>query len=87
MNIVVAKLACALLLLGLIVVASITPVRAEIDYPFCKTGGGDIGIGVGTCKFTSLEQCRQSSAGFGMCYANQNYVSPAAAAQRRSTRG
>ena len=81
-----SKLSGALLLPGIMLVAaSTTPARAEIDYPFCKTGGGDVGIGSGSCKFTSLEQCRESSAGFGMCYANSAYVPPTG--QRRAKRG
>jgi hypothetical protein len=75
--------------LGLLLGVWIVPACAEIDYPFCKTGGGDVGIGIGTCKFTSLEQCRQSSAGYGMCYANPAFVAPAAApaVTRRARRG
>ena len=64
---------------GLFLVASIAPSRAEILYPFCKVGGGDVGTGVGSCNYTSLEQCRISSAGYGMCFANPAYVAPAAA--------
>jgi uncharacterized protein DUF3551 len=86
MKIVLSKLAHAVVPLGLLLGVWIVPARAEIDYPFCKTGGGDVGLGIGTCKFTSLEQCRQSSAGYGMCYANQAYVAPAAPAARRAKR-
>jgi hypothetical protein len=86
MKSVCSRLACALVPLGFLLVVSTMPSRAEIDYPFCKTGGGDVGLGIGTCKFTSLEQCRQSSAGYGMCYANQAYVAPAAPAARRAKR-
>ena len=82
-----AKLMPVVVLLSLLVAASTTPSRAEIDYPFCKTGGGDVGLGIGSCKFTSLQQCRDSSAGYGMCYANPAYVAPATAAQRRARRG
>jgi hypothetical protein len=73
---------------GLFLVASIAPTHAEITYPFCKVGGGDVGTGVGSCNYTSLEQCKISSAGYGMCFANPAYVAPAAApaARRRAKR-
>jgi hypothetical protein len=82
-----SKLLCALGTLGLLA-ASTTPSNAEIVFPFCKVGGGDVGIGVGSCNYTSFEQCRISSAGYGMCTANPAYVAPAAApaAQRRVKR-
>jgi hypothetical protein len=88
MKTVVSKLAYALVL-GATLVAATAPSRAEIDYPVCKTGGGDVGIGSGSCKFISFEQCRESSAGYGMCYANPIHAAPAAtsAAQRRAKRG
>jgi hypothetical protein len=79
------KLLYSFAALGLLA-ASASPSRAEITYPFCKVGGGDVGIGIGSCNYTSLEQCRISSAGYGMCFANPAYVAPAAApaAQRRA---
>jgi len=87
MKIVFTKQTCVLLPLGFILAATTVPSRADIDYPFCKTGGGDVGIGSGSCKFTSLEQCRESSAGYGMCYANPTYAAPGAqTAQRRARR-
>ena len=82
----VSKLLCSFAALGLLA-TSAAPARAEITYPFCKVGGGDVGTGVGSCNYTSLEQCRISSAGYGMCTANPAYVAPAPAAQRRAKRG
>jgi len=89
MNIVFAKSARALLLLPCVmVVAATAPSRGEILYPYCKVGGGDVGTGVGSCNYTSLEQCKLSSAGYGMCFANPAYMPPAAATaqQRRAKR-
>jgi len=89
MTIDVLKLVCALAALGVPLAASTAPSRAETTYPFCKIGGGDVGIGIGYCNFSSFEQCRIASAGYGMCFANPAYVAPAAtpAAQRRGKRG
>jgi hypothetical protein len=82
-----SKLLYALGTLGLLA-ASATPSPAETIYPFCKVGGGDVGIGIGYCNYATFEQCRISSAGYGMCTANPAYVAPAAApvAQRRAKR-
>jgi hypothetical protein len=74
-----SKLLFLAVALGLLIVGSTRSSNAEITYPFCKVGGGDIGTGVGSCNYTSLEQCRISSAGYGMCFANPAYVAPAAA--------
>ena len=81
------KLFCLLAALGLLT-ASAAPSRAEILYPYCKSGGGDVGIGIGSCNYTSLEQCKISSAGYGMCFPNPAYVAPAATpvVQRRAKR-
>jgi len=81
------KLLCALAALGLLAISA-TPSRAEILYPYCKSGGGDVGIGIGSCNYTSLEQCKISSAGYGMCFPNPAWVAPAATtvAQRRAKR-
>lgn len=89
MKIVLSRWACALMMAGLLIAASRTLAHAEILYPFCKVGGGDVGTGVGSCNYTSLEQCRVSSAGYGMCLANPAYVAPAAtpATQHRAKRG
>ncbi len=88
MTAILLKLTRAALSLGIIMVASVAPSRAEIIYPFCKVGGGDVGTGVGSCNYASLEQCRVSSAGYGMCFANPAFVAPAAtpATQHRAKR-
>jgi len=72
--------------LGLLLFASSMPSRAEITYPFCKLGGGDLGTGSGYCNFSSFEQCRQASAGYGICQANPAYVPPAPVSARRLKR-
>ncbi len=87
MTINLSKLARTAAPLAVMIAAICTPSRAEITYPFCKIGGGDVGTGVGSCNYTSLEQCRISSAGFGICQANPAYVpSTAASAARRERR-
>ena len=70
--------------LGITLAALSAPARAEIIYPFCKLGGGELGTGAGACYFSSFEQCRIASAGYGICQANPAYVAPAA--QRRTKR-
>ena len=84
----VARLAWTVVSLGPLLLASSTPSRAEITYPFCKLGGGDLGTGSGYCNFSSFEQCRIASAGYGICQANPAYVPPAAppAGPRRAKR-
>ena len=81
------KLLCSLAALGLLA-ASATQLRADTIFPYCKVGGGDVGIGIGYCNFTSFEQCRIASAGYGMCTVNPAYVAPVApaAGQRRAKR-
>jgi Protein of unknown function (DUF3551) len=89
MKIVVSGLACAVLLLGFVLAALNAPAHAETIYPFCKLGGGELGTGAGACYFSSFEQCRIASAGYGICQANPAYVAPAPvpAAPRRAKRG
>lgn len=84
---VVSKLVCAALSVGLLTIAMNMPSRGEIVYPFCRVGGGDLSNPV--CNYASLEQCRETSAGYGMCTANPAYVPPTAtpAVQRRTRRG
>ncbi|HSQ04135.1 MAG TPA: DUF3551 domain-containing protein [Burkholderiales bacterium] len=84
---IVSKLVCAALSLGLLAIAMNVPSRGEIIHPFCKVGGGDLSNPV--CNYSSFEQCREASAGYGMCTVNPAYVPPAAtpAAQRRAKRG
>jgi hypothetical protein len=79
MNINLSKLARAAMPLVFVVAAISTPARAETIYPFCKLGGGELGTGAGACYFSSFEQCRIASAGYGICQANPAYVAPAAA--------
>jgi Protein of unknown function (DUF3551) len=87
MKINVSKLLRIAVPLGFVIAASASPGHAETIYPFCKVGGGDLSNGV--CNYSSFEQCRVSSAGYGMCNANPAYVAPTATlpAQRRAKRG
>jgi hypothetical protein len=89
MKIVLSKWVCALMMAGLLIAALSASAHAETIYPFCKLGGGELGTGAGACYFSSFEQCRIASAGYGICQANPAYVSPAAApvTRRRATRG
>lgn len=73
------KLICAAAL-GITMATFSAPAHAETIYPFCKLGGGELGTGAGACYFSSFEQCRIASAGFGICQANPAYVPPVAAA-------
>jgi len=84
---VVSKLVCAALSARFLTIAKNMPWRAEIVYAFCRAGGGDLSNPV--CNYASLEQCRETSAGYGMCTANPAYVPPTAtpAVQRRTRRG
>jgi hypothetical protein len=41
-----------------------TPVRAEIEYPWCAQYGGSSGGGR-NCGFSTLEQCRETVSGIG----------------------
>jgi len=55
--------------IGIATIASLlalaTPVRAEIEYPWCaQYGGGDNGGGR-NCGFSTLEQCRETVSGMG----------------------
>ncbi len=87
MKSICSKLICAAAL-GIAMAAPSVPAHAETIYPFCKLGGGELGTGAGACWFSSFEQCRIASAGFGICQANPAYVAPAAppAAPRRAKR-
>jgi len=80
-----AKLTVIVVAFGLLAASAAT---AETVFPFCRSGGGDVGSGVGACKYASFEQCRVSSAGFGTCSANPAYVPSTAppAAERRARR-
>ena len=72
--------------LAIALVATSAPSHAETIYPFCKLGGGELGTGAGACYFSSFEQCRIASAGYGICQANPAYVAPAAVPARRTKR-
>ena len=65
--------------------ASPTPVRAEIEYPWCaEYYGGRDGGGV-NCGFVTLAPCRATISGLGgNCYENPAY--PAAPPHRRKIR-
>lgn len=59
-----------------------TPVRAEIDYPWCSvvSSGQD---GMPSCRFTSLEQCRNYLSGKpGFCQPNPRVPAPAQTGKR-----
>ena len=84
----------AVLLTGvvwLMAFASSEPASADTIFPWCRSGGGDVGIGTGACYFSTFDQCRTSLAGFGTCFTNPAYVptTPANAptAQRHARRG
>ena len=67
----------------------ITPARAEIDYPVCRTVGGGEGYTT-RCDFTTLEQCQATSSGIGgSCIMNPFYAanSPATSNANASYRG
>lgn len=87
---ITTKSAQLVLLLAPLILASAPPAAADTIFPFCRSGGGDVGIGTGACYFSTFEQCRTSLAGFGTCFANPAYVPPAPATaptQRRAKRG
>jgi hypothetical protein len=51
-----------------------SPARAEINYPVCRTYGGEGGVST-RCDFTTLEQCQATSAGIGgSCNMNPYYT-------------
>jgi hypothetical protein len=51
------------------------PARAEIDYPVCRSGGGEGGSYL-RCDFTTLEQCQATASGIGgSCIVNPFYRS------------
>jgi len=66
---------------ALITAASIygaAPARAEIDYPVCRSGGGDEGGYSMRCDYSTLEQCQATAAGIGgSCVMNPFYASKA----------
>jgi hypothetical protein len=48
---------------------TVSPARAEINYPFCI--GGEADDKAVQCEFTTLDQCQASASGTGgSCFAN-----------------
>ena len=82
------KYAQLLSLLAPLIMVSATPGSADTIFPWCKSVA-DLGTGAGACYFSTFEQCRVATAGFGTCSANPAYVPPATTAplQRRAKRG
>ena len=76
-------------IIGIAAIASLTafatPVRAEIEYPWCaQYGGGEMGGGR-NCGFSTLEQCRATISGIGgFCQPNLFY--PASASDTSQTK-
>jgi hypothetical protein len=51
------------------------PARADVDYPVCRSGGGEGSYAV-RCDFTTLEQCQATASGTGgSCIVNPYYRS------------
>jgi hypothetical protein len=74
--------------IGIAAIASLpvlaTPVRAEIEYPWCAQYSGD-GDGGRNCGFSTLEQCRATVSGIGgSCEPNLFYRDRPATLQRPS---
>jgi Protein of unknown function (DUF3551) len=68
------------LLLGAVAVLAIAPLtvspaRADIEYPWCaQYGGGRNGLGATNCGFVTLAQCRATVSGVGgFCLQNPMY--------------
>jgi hypothetical protein len=69
----------ALALAGLAPLAAATPVRADIEYPYC----GYAREGAGGCTFSTLDQCRAFVSGTGgACTSNPRYTASAAGMTR-----
>ena len=69
----------ALALAGLAPLAATTPVRADIEYPYCGYGRE----GSGGCMYATIEQCRAFINGAGgACYNNPRYTANAASMPR-----
>jgi hypothetical protein len=55
-----------------------TPARAEVDYPFCRSGGGGEGNAYVRCDYATLQQCQATTSGTGgSCITNPYYSSNA----------
>ena len=50
------------------------PVRAEVEYPWCRIAGGRDGSL--SCGFVSYGQCMMSRVGTDMCVQNPRYPAP-----------
>ena len=67
---------------ALITAASIfyaaAPARAEVDYPVCRSGGGEGGVSTLRCDFATLAQCQATASGIGgSCGMNPYYAANA----------
>jgi hypothetical protein len=62
-----------------------SPVRAEVEYPWCgviaNLGGGDP-----SCTFTTIDQCRAYVSVGGYCQPNPRASVPAVIPRRATTR-
>ena len=74
--------------IGIAAIASLpvlaTPVRAEIEYPWCaQYSGGEMGGGR-NCGFSTIEQCRATVSGIGgFCEPNLFYPGSASDTSQR----
>jgi hypothetical protein len=78
------KSALAFFILAAIASISVTPARAEIEYPWCAqyTGGED--GGGRNCGFSTIEQCRATVSGIGgSCEPNLFYPESASDTSQR----
>jgi hypothetical protein len=67
------KSALAFFILAAIASMSVTPVRVEIEYPWCAQYSGR-GGGGRNCGFSTIEQCRATVSGIGgFCEPNLFY--------------
>jgi hypothetical protein len=77
------KSALAFFILAAIASMSVTPVRAEIEYPWCAQYTGEDGGGR-NCGFSTLEQCRATISGMGgSCEPNLFYPGSASDTSQR----
>ena len=80
------KSALAFFILAAVAFASlsifVTPVWAEIEYPWCAQYGGSSGGGR-NCGFSTIEQCRATISGMGgFCAPNPFYSGSASDTSR-----
>jgi hypothetical protein len=63
-----------------------TPASAEIDYPVCRSLGGEGGYTM-RCDYATIEQCQATASGIGgSCIMNPYYNSTANASYPARTR-